>query len=78
MKVHVDQEIGASFGDVRVEEVINPNSRTGRYFVATCTPKTAFGSAIEASPLTGIGKTQEIAVQRLSEARREFARFFFE
>jgi len=66
--IHVDKNPGLTMDSVTYEHVINPNSRTGHYWIATAKIGSIFGHPVEGK-LTGIGRTKEEAKARLNRER---------
>lgn len=70
IQIHEDKHPGLTMDGVTFEHVINPNSRSGAYFVATAKIGSIFGGEVHGE-LQGIGTTKEMAIARLEEERKK-------
>lgn len=68
--VHCTEHVGMTVGDCTLTQHENVNGTF--YWKATQQITHLFGSEVDAAPLVGIGRTQEIAIQRLQQKRKEF------
>jgi hypothetical protein len=70
IQVHIDKSPGLTMKGVKFEHVVNPNSRSGKYWIAKANIGTIFGSEVEGE-LKGIGTTKEKALERLHQEQKE-------
>jgi len=72
IQIHESKSPGLTTSQPTVEEVINPNSRTGRYFVAKERIHTIFGAEVDGGEIIGIGRNETEALARLEQERAKF------
>lgn len=70
IQIHESCSPGLTMKGVELEQIDNPNSRTGHFWKATSKIGTIFGSEVEGH-LEAYGKTKELAIENLNAERKK-------
>ncbi len=65
-----DTNVGQTTDATKVEEIHNCHGQ--HYWKASCKIETLFGQPVEGCEVFGIGKTKELALERLKKELKEF------